>query len=155
MSEFDWDTPIKNDAEERTLFPVGTVVEFEVTKFEQARTQKNAPMAKLTLSCESEGNFAVLSEVLVLMASCEWKLCKFFTAIGQRKTGETLTPQWNKVEGSKGFAVLGIRTYVKEGKEHEVNEVTAYLEPEEGAKKYAADRPEVETETVEDNLKFD
>ena len=148
----DWDTPIQNDGEEFHIFPKGTVIEFEVTGFDKARTKNNDPMAKLKLSCEAGGAFGLVSDVLVLMSSCEWKLCQFFTCIGQRKTGEVLTPKWNKVEGSKGFAVLGIRTYEKDGKEYEVNEVEKYLEPEEGAKKYAAQDKQ---EEKEDNLKFD
>ena len=150
----DWDDTIENDGQEFTLFPAGTVVEFEITGFEKARTKKSDPMAKLKLSCESEGAFAVVSDVLVLMSSCEWKLCQFFTAIGQRTTGEVLKPKWNKVEGAKGYAVLGIRSYIKEGTEYEINEVSKYLDPEEGAKKYAADRPEVKKDEEEDNLNF-
>ena len=153
----DWDSEIKNDGQEFKLFPAGSVIEFEVTTFDKARTKNNDPMAKIKLSCEREGEFTLVHDQLVLMASCEWKLCQFFTAIGQRKHGETLKPKWNKVQGSTGYAVLGVREYTKDGKLYQVNEVDKYLEPDEGKKRYAADRPEQDPpagDEEEDNLNF-
>jgi len=137
----DWDSEIKNDGSDFELIPDNTVCNFQVTEFEKARTSKGDPMAKLKLSLLHGDTFGRTTENLVLNEACEWKLCQFFIAIGQRKTGETLKPDWSKVKGAEGHCVVKVRGYQKDGRGEEkfTNDVATFLEPEEGLKRYEAD----------------
>ena len=134
---FDWDDEIENDGEDFVLLPPGTY-SFTVTDFERAyyNGSEKAPacnMAKLVLRCEGEdGSMGNVRDTLFLTAKNEWRLCQFFTAIGQRKHGERLRPQWNKVLGSTGLVNI---TYDKRNTNDDgsakFNRVEAYLEPAE------------------------
>jgi len=158
----DWDSTIENEGDSFSLLSENTIVEFEVTDFEKARTKKKDPMAKLSLSLFDGDLFGRCYDNLVLIEAAEWKLCEFFTAIGQRQSGETLKPKWNKVQESKGFAVVGVREYVTDngrGEKKQANEIKKYLNPEEGQKRYdeqVAKQAENETGTEkpdpDDNL---
>lgn len=65
----------------------------------------------------------------MLHTSCEWKLCEFFTAIGQRKHGEKLMPRWNEVPGAQGRCRVSVETFRrKDGSEGQANRVKAFLE---------------------------
>ena len=92
------------------------------------------PKAELTIKIHDPEGDVTVNENLFLNRKAEWKLCQFFTAIGQRKHGETLRMNWNAVKGAKGRCKVGIRKWTgNDGKEHENNEITAFLEPSEPA----------------------
>lgn len=136
----DWDTEIANDGEGRTLFPDGTECQFEIIEMEKARTKAssklaNCPMAKLKLKCTNpEHGTTTVNECLVLHSTMEWKLCQFFTCIGQRQHGEQLRPRWSDVLGSKGRVKLLVEEYSTvntQGKkeDRQSNKVDKWLEP--------------------------
>jgi len=55
----------------------------------------------------------------------------FLRAIGQRKKGEAIKPNWNAVVGSKGRAKVDIKKWSYEGKEYEGNEIKMFYFPDE------------------------
>ncbi|MEG2001410.1 MAG: hypothetical protein RR053_08480, partial [Evtepia sp.] len=67
---------------------------------------------------------------LFLYTTMEWRLTQFFTAIGQRKHGERIVPNWAGVPGSFGRAKLKVRHYkTKDGEDRSINEVECFLDP--------------------------
>jgi len=63
-------------------------------------------------------------------------LC-FFTGIGQRKKGERITMNWDKVIGATGRAKIGIRKWTNDkGETLEFNEVKRFYEPEDNTPKF-------------------
>ena len=126
-----WDSEVSQESE-FTLMPDNTEVSFEVVNFERALTKKGAPMAKLTLKCVNpESNAATtVKDTLVLMRSCEWKICQFFTCIGLRKHGDKGVPNWEAVVGAKGTARLGVDEWQSQnGDTFESNTIKTYLAP--------------------------
>ena len=61
---------------------------------------------------------ARLLSIIYFYTITEGMLCAFFTGIGQRKHGERLTMNWNKVPGSKGRCKVYIDKWIsnKDGK---------------------------------------
>ncbi len=139
----DWNSVYENEGNEFVLLPENTEVQFTVTEFVRTKTQKGDYMAKLTLKGESaKGEVVFLRENLVLLRSCEWKICQFFTCVGLRKYGERGQLRWNDLLGSSGRCRLGIETWTKDGKTYEGNCVKEYLEPEETSNPAIADDDE-------------
>ena len=69
---------------------------------------------------------------LILHKRMEWKLSQFFRAIGQKKKGERVAMNWNRIVGSKGRAHIIVNKYTdKNGQERENNKVGKYLEYDE------------------------
>ena len=138
--EFDWDTAIEKDGDNFAVLPEGEY-EFEVTGFERQRympTEKSkipaCPMALLKIRVGSGEQSTMVEEHLYLHSSSEWKLCQFFTAIGQRKRGERLIPNWRAVTGSKGRCKLVIREWTdRNGNKRQNNQISTYLEPDADA----------------------
>ena len=127
----DWYSEFGNE-NEFSILPKDTEVEFTVVEFKRAKSANGNNMAKLTLRCTTkdgyEGN---VLENLVLVRTCEWKICQFFTCVGLRKHGDRGTLKWDSLLGSKGRAILGEDTYEKNGKTYPCNVIAKYLEPEE------------------------
>lgn len=138
--EFDWDSAIEKDGEEFVLLPEGKY-NFEVTGFERQRYTPGAnsrmpacPMALLKLRVSSELGTATVEERLYLHSSAEWKLCQFFTAIGQRSRGERLVPNWRAVLGAKGRCEVTVRQWTdRNGETRKNNQIKTFLEPEEAS----------------------
>ena len=133
-----WDDEIQNDGEGFRVLPEGeydfTVTDFTRGRFEGSAKMAACPKAELTIKIHDPEGDVTVSENLFLNRKAEWKLCQFFTAIGHRKHGETLRMNWNAVKGAKGRCKVGIRKWTgNDGKEHENNEITAFLEPSEPA----------------------
>lgn len=133
--ELNWDDEIENDGSPYEVLPEGDY-DFRVAKFERARhngSEKIPPCNKavLTLEVSDSEKKGSLTVNLFLHSKFEWKLCQFFTAIGQRKHGERLRMNWTQVPGSMGRCHVGIRKWSgNDGKEHESNEVTEFYEPD-------------------------
>jgi len=131
--ELDWDSEIENDAPDYPILPEGDY-NFEVISFERGRhggSEKLPPCAKATLSIKVSGpeGETYVRHNLFLHSSVEWRLCEFFTAIGQRKHGEKVHMNWNAVPGSKGRCKLKIRKYTnKNGDESTINEIKKFYE---------------------------
>lgn len=136
--ELDWDSEIEKDGQEYITLPEG-VYPFTVMNFERARYNPSAKaklppcnMAVMSLQFKGAEGVATIKDKLYLHSSVEWRLCAFFTCIGQRKHGERISMNWNAVPGASGIAKLGIRTYTDDkGQERAINEVLEYLEPDE------------------------
>ena len=130
--ELGWDDQIEHDSPEFVVLPEGDY-EFEVIDFERARhngSDNLPPCNKAIVHIKIQGpeGISVIRHQLFLHSKTEGLLCAFFTAIGQRKKGEKITMNWNKVIGSRGKAKVGIREY--DGKQY--NEIKKFYEPEDG-----------------------
>jgi hypothetical protein len=133
--ELNWDSTIEHDSEFVTL-PEGDY-DFEVVEFERARhngSEKLPACGKAIIHIKIEGKegTSIIKHNLFLHSTTEGMLCAFFTGIGQRKHGEKLQMNWNKVIGSKGRAKVGIRKFTNDkGQVLEFNEIKKFYEPEE------------------------
>jgi len=133
---FDWEDTIENDSS-FTLLPEGvypfTVVSFE--RGEHAGSDKIPPCKKVVLTIELDGGALGTTEItenLFLHSRQEWKLCQFFTAIGQRKKGEQMRMNWQAVPGAKGWAEVVVNKYKnRDGEDRQNNRVGKYLDPAE------------------------
>ena len=66
---------------------------------------------------------------LILNRLVEWRLSAFFRCIGQKKHGERLVMDWNKVVGSRGRAHFKPRTYTdRDGNERQINDVDRFYD---------------------------
>lgn len=146
--EFGWDDEIQNDGSPFQILPEGDY-SFRVKKFERARhggSEKIPPCNKAVLTitvCNSEASGDVQTN-LFLHSKFEWKLCQFFTAIGQRRHGEAIRMNWGAVPGSTGTCKVGVRKWTgTDGKEHESNEITEFYDPENAPAVPAAQRSSV------------
>ena len=130
--EIGWEDSISKDSE-FTILPEGDY-SFTVTKFERARhngSEKLPPCNKVILTLElTDGmNTGTVTHNLFMHRKCEGMLCAFFTAIGQRKHGETLKPKWDQVVGSTGTCKIGIRKWTgRDGNQMESNEIRKFYE---------------------------
>ena len=136
-----WDDEIENDGNGFTLLPEGQECDFVVTKLEKGKSAAlNAPMAILTVEASCELGSVSMRENLVLHTKMEWKICQFFTAIGQRKHGEKLRPDWSKVEGATGRCRLTVDTWTgRNGEAMKSNKVKEFLEAAVDASSAPAD----------------
>lgn len=150
---YDWDSEIQDDGDQQGeffVFDPESIVDFKVKAMTRTTSHGlNCPMAKLDLELSDGEHKARCLDNLILHSKAEWKLCQFFSAIGQRRHGEKIKPRWNEVEGASGRCKVGVRTYEKNGEEREINEVLRYLEPEDGATEQAAAAGDF------DNVSFD
>lgn len=136
--ELNWDDQIEHDGTEFVLLPEGDY-DFEVTDFERGRfngSDKMPPCNQAILTIKitaADGQSTSVKTNLMLHSKCEWKLCEFFTAIGQRKKGEKVTMNWTAVVGSKGRCKVKIRNWTgKDGNQMQNNEIAKFYEPVEG-----------------------
>lgn len=138
--EFSWDDQIENDGPDFVTLPEGDY-DFEVVEFERARhggSEKLPPCNKaiIHIRIKGEKGMSTVKHNLFLHSSTEGMLCAFFTGIGQRKKGEKITMNWNKVVGSTGRCKVGIRKFVNDkGVTMEFNEIKKFYEPPEGGSK--------------------
>lgn len=130
----DWDSEISKDSE-FVLLPAGEYP-FKVVKFEKGYHNGSANLdpckkAMLTIEvCDSKGQKATVTHNLFLHRKVEGLICAFFTAIGQRKHGEAIHPNWGAVLGSTGRCKVGVRNWTsKDGKPMQSNEIEKFLEP--------------------------
>lgn len=143
--ELDWNAAIENDAPDYVVVPAGDYG-FTVTGFERARhpgSEKLPPCNKAVLSIrlnipEEEG-ICTIKHNLFLHKKTEGRLCEFFTAIGQRKHGERINMDWNRVVGSTGRCKVTTRKYTaKDGTEKDTNDITKFYDPEGGTPSHTA-----------------
>lgn len=134
--ELGWDGTIEHDGAEFVILPEGDY-DFEVVDFERARhggSEKLPPCNKaiVHIKVDAPQGSTTIKHNLFLHTITEGMLCAFFTGIGQRKKGEKLTMNWNKVVGSQGRAKIVIRKWTNdEGREMTFNEIKKFYEPVE------------------------
>ena len=130
-----WDDVIENDGQEFVILPEGDYT-FTVTNFERGHFPGSAKIpacnkATLTISIDNDQGAATARFDLILYRTLEWKIASFFRCIGQKKHGEKLAMDWNKVVGARGKAHIKPRTYTdKNGTERQTNDVDRFLDYE-------------------------
>lgn len=136
--EFDWDDFIENDSPDYVILPEGdynfTVMGFERARFNGSEKLPPCNKAVLSLEVESPEGRTIITHNLFLHTRTEGLICAFFNAIGQRKKGEKLQMNWNKVIGSTGRCKVGVHTYTKkDGSEGKSNNIQKFYPKEETA----------------------
>ena len=132
----DWNAEISKESEFE-LLPPGTS-DFTVEDMQRGEFQGSQKMSrcykadlKLRVSDPTTGKSGRVFDTLYLNSKAEWRLSQFFTSIGQKKHGEPLRMDWNKVVGSTGKLKLTINKYTssRTGEDRENNRVSEYLAP--------------------------
>ncbi len=132
----DWDDEIENDGQEFIVLPEGDY-NFVVTNFERGRFPGGPKVppcnkASLTLQVKTDDGVANVRTDLLLYRSLEWRISAFFRCIGQKKHGERLVMNWNKVIGSKGRAHFKPRNYTdRDGNDRQANDVDRFYDYDE------------------------
>lgn len=136
--EFGWDDIIENDSADFIVLPEGDY-DFEITGFERQRHQGSEKLppcnkAAVSVAIKAPQGTVTIRHNLFLHSKCEGLLCAFFVAIGQRKHGEKLQMNWNRVIGATGRCKVGVRNFTKkDGETGYSNEIKRFYEPEEAA----------------------
>ena len=131
--ELDWGAEIEKESA-FVLAPAGDY-DFTVVGFARERhpgSDKMPACNKAVLSVRvvtPAGEECVIRHNLFLHSKSEWKLCEFFTAIGQRKSGQRVAMNWNAVPGATGRCKVKVRKYTKNGTEYETNDIDKFYEP--------------------------
>jgi hypothetical protein len=129
----DWNDTIENDGQDFVLLPEGEY-NFVVTNFERGRFPggpKIPPCNKaiITVQVTTDDGIAVVKFDLFLYKTVEWRLSAFFRCIGQKKSGEKLVMNWNRVVGSHGRGYFKQRTYTNSyGEERTINDLTSFID---------------------------
>ncbi len=129
----DWNDSIESDGQEFIVLDEGDYV-FRVTNFERGRfagSEKIPPCNKAIITADviSEKGKTTIRFDLIMYKSMEWRLSAFFRCIGQKKHGEKLTMDWNKVIGSYGLAHIIQRKYTNQyGEEKTINDVDKFID---------------------------
>ena len=135
-SVIDWNDVIEDDGQEFVLLPEGDY-NFVVTNFERGRFPGSAKIPatnKATISIQifSELGVASMKFDLILSKALTWKLSAFFRSIGQKKRGEKITMDWNKVLGAKGRAHIKQKVYTNQaGEEKTINDLDYFIDYDE------------------------
>lgn len=132
----DWNDSIENDGQEFVILPDGeynfTVTNFERGRFPGGQKIPACNKATITIQVDSKDGIAVVKFDLLLYRSLEWRISQFFRSIGQKKHGEKLTMDWNKVIGSRGRAKFKQRSYTAlNGEERVTNDVDRFIDYDE------------------------
>lgn len=138
--ELSWDAEIENEGAEFVVAEPGDY-DFVVTGFERARFSGSAKMpacnqAKLSIKLEIPGaaGECIVKHNLFLHSKTEWKLCQFFTAIGQRQKGQRVSMNWNAVIGARGRCKVSKRSFKnKDNKELWTNDIDEFYAPDQNS----------------------
>lgn len=132
----DWSDAIENEGQEFIILDEGDYV-FRVVKFERGRFPGSAKIppcnkAIITVEVQTEKGVATAKFDLILYRTLEWKLCSFFRSIGQKKHGEKLVMDWNKVLNSVGKAHFKPRSYTNQyGDKKFINDIEKFIDYDE------------------------
>jgi len=129
----DWNDAIEEDGQEYVLLPEGdynfTVTHFERSRFPGGPKVPACNKATITVQVDTKEGMAIVKFDLLLYRSLEWRISAFFRCIGQKKHGEKLTMDWNKVIGSKGRAHFKQRSYTNnQGEEKFTNDIDRFID---------------------------
>lgn len=130
--ELGWEDEIEKDSS-FVLLPAGeyefTVKEFERARFAGSEKMPACNQAKLKLEIVAKEGTALINHNLFLHSRTEGMVSAFFVGIGQKKHGEKLKMNWQKVIGAKGRAKVGVKRY----NDKDYNEIKQFIEPEQTA----------------------
>ena len=129
----DWNDTIEEDGQTSIILPEGdfnfTVINFERSRFPGGAKIPACNKAIITVQVESEEGTAFVRFDLLLHRSIEWKISSFFRCIGQKKSGEKLVMDWNKVTGSRGRAHFKPKTYTNNnGELKTINDLDYFID---------------------------
>ena len=133
--ELGWDAEIENEGSEFVVVEPGdydfTVINFERGRFQGSTKMPPCNQAKLTIRLDVPEGTCEIKHNLFLHSKTEWKLCEFFTAIGQRQSGQRVAMNWNAVVGSRGRCKVSKRSFVsnKDGKTLWANDIDKFYAP--------------------------
>lgn len=135
--ELDWGAEIERESA-FVLAPAGdydfTVIGFSRERHAGADWLPACNKAVLSIRIVTPaGDECTIKHNLFLHSKREWQLCEFFTAIGQRRSGQRVAMNWNAVNGATGRCKVKIRKYTKNGSEYETNDIEKFYEPSDGA----------------------
>ena len=123
----DWNDVIEDDGQEFVLLEEGDY-NFKVTNFERGHFPGSAKLPacnKATLTLEVDTR----EHDLLLCRNLEWRISSFFRCIGQKKHGERLVMDWNKVVGSQGRARFKVRNYTnRDGEQRQTNDLDRFYD---------------------------
>ena len=137
--ELGWDAEIENEGSEFVVVEPGdydfTVINFERGRFQGSTKMPPCNQAKLTIRLDIPEGACEIKHNLFLHSKTEWKLCEFFTAIGQRQSGQRVAMNWNLVVGSRGRCKVTKRSFVsnKDGKTLWANDIDKFYPPQASA----------------------
>ena len=129
----DWNDVIEDDGQEFVLLEEGDY-NFKVTNFERGHFPGSAKLpacnkATLTLEVDTREGCAYVKHDLLLCRNLEWRISSFFRCIGQKKHGERLVMDWNKVVGSQGRARFKVRNYTnRDGEQRQTNDLVRFYD---------------------------
>jgi hypothetical protein len=129
----DWNDAIESDGQEFIVLEEGDY-NFRVTSFERGHFPGSAKIpacnkAAITVLVETPDGNASVKFDLILFRTLEWRISAFFRCIGQKKHGERLVMDWNKVLGSQGRAHFKPRNYTNSyGEEKTVNDIDRFID---------------------------
>ena len=129
----DWNDIIEDDGQEFVLLEEGDY-NFKVTNFERGHFPGSAKLpacnkATLTLEVDTREGCAYVKHDLLLCRNLEWRISAFFRCIGQKKHGERLVMDWNKVVGSQGRARFKVRNYTnRDGEQRQTNDLDRFYD---------------------------
>lgn len=153
----DWDDAIESDGQEFVILEEGdynfTVTDFERGRFPGGTKIPPCNKAALTLQVKTPDGIAICRTDLLLYKTMEWKLSAFFRCIGQKKHGERLVMDWNRVIGSRGRAHFKPRAYTdRDGNERQANDLDRFYDWDE--KYFPAEESQFVEITDDDDLPF-
>ena len=133
--ELKWNDEIQADNwQPNIVLPEGDY-QFEVIDYEKTRSKGengkiSCNMAKVQLEFDGGdlGTTTIYDNIL-LRSDLEWKISSFFNSIGQKKRGERIVMNWDKARHAKGWAHLGIDTWINDkGNEVKKNKIKYYID---------------------------
>lgn len=128
---FGWTDEIENDGNDQEMpvvIPEGEY-DFKIVDFKREKSKSGANMAHLVMRVDTENGHSLIHEYIVLIKNQEWKISAFFRSIGQKKRGERVSMDWNKVLNAKGKAHVYIDTFTdNQGKERQSNKIDRYID---------------------------
>lgn len=130
MATYGWDSEVAVTDDERVVFDEGeysfVVDDFQRTMVNNSAKYKGAPQADYTLKVtRSDGVSIKVHERIILDSNFDWKINRFFSAIGMRtdENKDTFKPDWQGCIGKSGTVVLSVVEDTYNGHTFNKNEI--------------------------------
>ena len=135
-SVMDWNDVIEDDGQEYVLLLKRIITSLLLI----LKKEDSLVVQKFLLQIKKQNQFKFFSEMgvasmkfdLILSKALTWKLSAFFRSIGQKKRGEKITMDWNKVLGAKGRAHIKQKVYTNQSDEEKnINDLDYFIDYDE------------------------